>query len=646
VRLCPGTGSGIAEASDRPPGFDDCRSGCAALVKGMRSSQHGTARLIEDYGLLGDMRTAALVSRDGSIDWFCAPRFDSPAAMAAMLGDERNGAWTLRPEQDGSQTRTYLDDTMVLATTWQTATGTARVYDFMPPGSATPTICRVVEGLSGVVEMRSVLRARFDYGRSVPWVRRANHTSTKLTAGPDTLWLTGPVRAEGVGRASVTRFELQAGERKALSLTWALSHRLTRPEIDAERALDDTVRFWRTWISGCSYTGAYRPVVARSLLTLKALTHAETGGIVAAPTTSLPEEIGGERNWDYRYCWLRDASLTLQAFLGCGLVEEAYGWREWLVRAVGGCPSDLQIAYAIDGSRRLPELELSHLAGYQGSRPVRVGNAAVEQFQLDIYGEVAGALSLAAELGLPSPPGLADLHRMLLAHLGRVWRSPDEGIWEVRSGRRHFTHSKVLAWSAFDQAARAVREGRMRGQLTRWEAEAEALRAEVERRSWDQTAGRFTAAFDSPDLDAAVLLLPRTGFVAGDDPRMLATIDAVAADLACEADATLIRRYRTGDGGDGLTGSEGAFLACSFWMVDALAGAGRTGEAEERFDRLVGLGNDLGLLAEEYDPVASRQLGNFPQAFSHLALVGSALALEAVAATGRIPAVVGAGDER
>ncbi len=582
---------------------------------------------IEDYGLIGDMRTAALVAKDGSIDWACFPRFDSPAAMAALLGDQSNGFWSLRAN-GGVATRAYVPDTLVLATLWQTPGGVARVYDFMPPASIarSPSICRVVEGVSGEVHLTSVLSVRLDYGRTVPWVRRFNGVSTQLTAGPDSLWLSGPVRARGVHRQSITEFTVRAGERASLCLAWQPSHVPCAPAVDPPRWLAETLRFWTSWSAGCTYAGTHRDAVVRSLITLKALTYAETGGIVAAPTTSLPEMLGGGRNWDYRYCWLRDASLTLKALLDNGLLEEAYGWREWLVRAVAGCPSQLQIAYGVDGSRRIPEYEIHHLSGYEASRPVRAGNAAAEQFQLDVYGEVISAIELARRKGMRQPVGLASLQRYLLDHLAVAWHHPDEGIWEIRTERRHHVYSKIMAWSAFDQAGRAAAAGMMRGPVSRWASNAAAIRAEIDAHGWSEEKRSFTVAYGTENLDASLLLIGQTGFLAPDDPRIVSTVEAVERELVTDG---LVVRYRTSAASDGIPGGEGAFLACSFWLVDALAGIGRVNDAEDLFDHLLGLRNDLGLLAEEYDIDAKRQVGNFPQAFSHIQLAVSARALGA-----------------
>lgn len=580
------------------------------------------SKAIEDYGLIGDMRGAALVANDGSIDWACLPNFDSPAVMAALLGNESNGFWSLRC--DGGEARSrYLPNALVLVTTWETSSGVAAVYDFMAPAAVadTPALCRVVRGISGEVNFTSVLSARFDYGRTVPWVRRFNGVSTQFTAGPDSLWLSGPIRATGVHGQYVTRFSVRGGEQTAMCLAWQTSSMTKAPYTDPLRWLSETIAYWDSWSRRCGHEGPHKDAVLRSLITLKALTYASTGGIVAAPTTSLPESLGGERNWDYRYCWLRDASLTLRAFLDNNLVDEAHQWREWLVRAVAGCPTQLQIAYSLDGSRRLPEYELDHLLGYEGSIPVRVGNAAAAQFQLDVYGEVIDAIDLARRKGLPQSVGLSSLQRLLLNHLASIWRQPDEGIWELRGPRRHHVYSKVMAWTAFDRAIRSAEAGYMKGPVERWRTNADAIRREVMEHGWSHEKQSFTAAYGSDDLDASLLLIGQTGFLAPDHPRIVSTINAVRRELVEDG---LVLRYRTEAGTDGFTSTEGAFLACSFWLVDALVGIGRTRDAEDLFGYLLGLRNHLGLLAEQYDVGRKRQVGNFPQAFSHLQLVNSA----------------------
>ncbi|MFE2159494.1 glycoside hydrolase family 15 protein [Streptomyces lydicus] len=583
---------------------------------------------IEDYALIGDLQTAALVGRDGSIDWLCLPRFDSPACFAALLGGRDNGHWSLSPRSPGARAeRSYRGDSLILDTVWETPTGRVRVTDFMPQRDRAPDVVRIVEGLDGSVEMRGVLRLRFDYGRVVPWVR-ATEGARVAVAGPDSVWLRTPSHGTTYGKDFSTRsdFTVAAGERTAFVLTWHPSHEPRPDLIDPFDALADTLEDWRTWSARCRYDGPHRAAVIRSLITLKALTYAPTGGIVAAPTTSLPEEVGGVRNWDYRYCWLRDASLTLDSLLAAGYLEEAGAWRDWLLRAVAGAPEDLQIMYGLAGERRLPEAELPWLSGYSGSTPVRIGNAAVEQRQLDVYGEVIDSFHIARTAGLPAEPHAWSIQRTVVDYLETTWRDPDEGLWEVRGPRRHFVHSKVMAWVAADRAVRALEANpKLGGDIDRWRAMRDEVHREVCERGYDADRGTFTQFYGSAELDAATLLIPRVGFLPGDDPRVVGTIDAVRRELTHDG---LVRRYSSGDVPvDGLPGSEGAFLACSFWLVDALQLSGRRPEAAQLFERLLELRNDVGLLSEEYDPVAGRQLGNFPQAFSHIGLVGTAFGL-------------------
>ncbi|MFD7923187.1 glycoside hydrolase family 15 protein [Streptomyces sp. NPDC059740] len=599
----------------------------------------GTSPLVqphlEDYALIGDLQTAALVCRDGSIDWLCLPRFDSAACFAALLGDRDNGHWRIAPTAAHARPRrSYRGDSLVLDTEWETPTGSVRVTDFMPQRDRAPDVVRIVEGLSGRVEMTSELRLRFDYGSIVPWTRRTDGCQVAV-AGPDSTWLrTVPgTGAEEVAGGTRARFTVGAGEKVASVLTWHPSHESRPRDIDPYRALEQTLHDWREWAAHCRYRGPHREAVMRSLITLKALTYAPTGGIVAAPTTSLPEELGGVRNWDYRYCWLRDATLTLGSLLRAGYTEEAAAWRDWLLRAVAGDPADLQIMYGVAGERRLPETELDWLAGYGGSRPVRVGNGAVDQLQLDVYGEVLNSLWLAGETGLPPAPHGWDLQRSLLDFLESHWREADEGLWEVRGGRQQFVHSKVMAWVAADSALRTVEANpHLPADTDRWRAMRAQVHREVCERGFDAERGTFTQAYGSRELDAATLLIPRVGFLPGSDPRVVGTVDAVRRELGRDG---FVRRYGThpGDarGGDspvdGLPGGEGAFLVCSFWMADALYLTGRHEEARELFEQLLACRNDVGLLAEEYDPAAGRQLGNFPQAFSHVGLLGTAFTL-------------------
>ncbi|MER7518869.1 glycoside hydrolase family 15 protein [Streptomyces sp. NPDC126499] len=583
---------------------------------------------IDDYALIGDLQTAALVGRDGSIDWLCLPRFDSAACFASLLGDEDNGHWRIAPKGATTCTsRRYAEDTLVLETFWETRTGTVKVVDFMPQRDKAPDVVRIVEGVSGTVEMNAVLRLRFDYGSVVPWVRRSDGHRVAI-AGPDSVWLRSepPVKTWGQQFGTWSSFSVTAGEKVAFVLTWHPSHEPRPALVDPFEALEHSLADWREWAGRCTYQGPYRDTVVRSLITLKALTYAPTGGIVAAPTTSLPEELGGVRNWDYRACWLRDSSLTLGALLSAGYVEEAAAWRDWLLRAVAGDPADLQIMYGPAGERRLPETTLPWLRGYADSAPVRIGNAAVEQLQIDVYGEVMDSLYRAREAGIPPERHAWNLQLSLLGFLESTWREPDEGLWEVRGPRRHFVHSKVMAWAAADRAVRTLEEDpTLPGDPARWRAMRDEIHAEVCEKGYDPVRNTFTQAYGSLELDAATLLIPRVGFLPPDDPRVLGTVEAVRNELM---DGGFVRRYSTaGASVDGLPGEEGTFLVCSFWLADALLLTGRPEEARELFERLAGLCSDLGLLAEEYDPVSGRQLGNFPQAFSHIGLVGTALAL-------------------
>jgi GH15 family glucan-1,4-alpha-glucosidase len=578
---------------------------------------------IEDYGLIGDLQTAALVGRDGSIDWLCLPRFDSAACFAALLGDESNGRWLLAPATGGVCTRRrYRGDSLVLETEWDTATGTVRVLDLMPPRGEAADVVRIVEGVSGRVAMRTELVLRFDYGHLLPWVRRVDGDLAAV-AGPDAVWLRTPVHLHGHDLATHGEFEVAAGERVPFVLTHHDSH-LPRPiPVDADRALAGTESFWAEWMGACTYEGEWGDTVRRSLLTLKALTYAPTGGIVAAATTSLPEQLGGSRNWDYRFCWLRDATFTLQSLLGTGYTAEAHAWREWLLRAVAGDAKDLRIMYALDGARRIPEYELPWLPGYEGSAPVRVGNAAASQFQLDVWGEVLDGLHLSREAGLASTSDHWQLQKELMDFLEGAWDQPDNSLWEVRGPRRPFVHSKVMAWAGADRAVRAVEGHGLDGPVDRWRRLRQDIHDEVCAQGFDADRGTFTQFYGSTGLDAALLLIPRVGFLDWGDPRVVGTVDAVQRELSEDG---LLLRYRVdADGGvDGLPGDEGTFLLCSFWLVEALHGTGRTAEARRLFERLLGLRSDLGLLAEEYDTTSDRQLGNTPQAFSHVGLVNAA----------------------
>ncbi|MFJ9727472.1 glycoside hydrolase family 15 protein [Streptomyces sp. NPDC101209] len=584
---------------------------------------------IEDYALIGDEQTAALVGRDGSVDWLCLPRFDSAACFARLLGDEENGHWRIAPKDvDGPCTRrAYRPDTLVLDTEWETGEGAIRVTDLMPQRDRAPDLVRVVEGLSGRVTVRSTLRLRFDYGSIVPWMRKSDGHRVAV-AGPDSVWLRSepPVRTWGEDLTTYSEFTVEEGEKVAFVLTWHPSHQQRPPLVDPHKAVHASVKDWRKWVRRCRYDGPYRDAVVRSLITLKALTYRPTGGIVAAATTSLPEEPGGVRNWDYRYCWLRDSTLTLNAGLAAGYRKEAEAWRNWLLRAVAGDPADLQIMYGLAGERRLPEMELPWLSGFDGSAPVRIGNEAVNQLQLDVYGEVMDSLALARRSGLPPRPHMWSIQRALMDWLCDEWRQPDEGLWEVRGGRRHFVHSKIMVWVAADRAVRTLEEEPdLGGDLDRWRALREEVHREVCEKGFDAERNTFTQSYGSRELDAALLLIPRLGFLPPDDPRVTGTIEAIRGELGHHG---LLRRYSTdGTTVDGLPGDEGTFLVCSFWLADALHMTGRREEARELFERLVGLCNDVGLLSEEYDPVSGRQLGNFPQAFSHVGLVNTALAL-------------------
>jgi GH15 family glucan-1,4-alpha-glucosidase len=578
---------------------------------------------IEDYALIGDTHTAGLVSRDGSIDWLCLPRFDSPACFAALLGDRSNGRWRLAPAGGVREVRRrYQGDTLVLETEHRTEEGVVRVVDCMPPRQSDPDLARVVEGVRGRVRMRMELTIRFDYGSIVPWVRHVGGALHAI-AGPDSVWLRTPVPVRGENWTTLADFTVAEGERVPFMLTWHASHRPAPRRIDPVRALGDTEAWWGQWASSIDYAGGWQDAVIRSLLTLKALTYAPTGGIVAAPTTSLPEQLGGVRNWDYRYCWLRDATFTLSALMLAGLGDEARAWREWLLRAVAGRPRQMQILYGVAGERRITEQELDWLAGYQGSRPVRVGNAAVNQFQLDVYGEVMDTLHLGRHIGLESDEPTWDLQRALLEFLESNWREPDEGIWEIRGPRRHFTHSKVMAWVALDRAIKAVELMGLEGPVDRWRSVRRELHDEVCREGYDSERDSFVQYYGAGHLDASLLLIPLVGFLPADDPRVKGTVAAIQRELVVDG---LVHRYppEGSQSVDGLPPGEGTFLACTFWLADNLVLMGRREEALAIFERLLSLRNDVGLLAEEYEPASGRQLGNFPQAFSHVALVNTA----------------------
>jgi GH15 family glucan-1,4-alpha-glucosidase len=595
--------------------------------------------LIEDYALIGDMQSAALVSRQGSIDWLCLPRFDSDAIFAALLGDGRNGQWRLNPTAEegpaaraGQVERCYQKDSLVLETQWTTAGGVVKVIDFMPPrGDDTPVLVRIVEGVEGAVEMESHLTLRFGYGRIVPWVRRVDQ-AVWAVAGPDSVWIRTPVKLVGREMAHQADFVVRAGDRVPFVLTWLPSHHKgPPPDVQADDALVQTARYWSDWVSRCSYHGKYRDAVVRSLITIKALTYEPTGGIVAAPTTSLPEDLGGVRNWDYRYCWLRDSTIVLEALLRTGYMDEAAAWRDWLGRAVAGSAADVQIMYGVAGERRLPEWVADWLPGYEGSAPVRIGNDAVKQVQFDVYGEVVDTIMLGRQAGLTFDKHSGSLIDRLLGYLEAHWTEPDEGIWEVRGGPKHFVHSKVMAWVAFDRRIKMAETGLSftpEPTLKRWRSIRDEIHAQVCERGYDASRGTFTQYYGSDALDAAVLQMVETGFLPADDARMVSTIKTLRRELTHDG---LVLRYTQPESGhsvDGLPGSEGAFLACSFWLVNALNAIGERDEATAMFERLLKLRSDLGLLSEEYDPRYHRQVGNSPQAFSHVPLILAALNLE------------------
>jgi GH15 family glucan-1,4-alpha-glucosidase len=576
---------------------------------------------IEHYALIGDCHTAALVGNDGSIDWLCLPRFDSGACFAALLGGPEHGRWLLAPAAGVTHLRRrYRSDSLILETEFDTDQGSVRVIDFMPLSDHRWDIVRIVEGVRGRVDVRMELVVRFDYGWIVPWVHQVGGILL-LTAGPDTLELSASVPIEGENMTSVAEFSVEAGQRQSFVLNYRPSHVDTKSAIDAEQALKETERFWREWCGRCSYQGRWHDSVVRSLVTLKALTYKPTGGLVAAPTTSLPEKPGGVRNWDYRYSWLRDATFTLNALLLAGYEDEAAAWREWLLRAIAGSPDDLQILYSVTGARRLEEYELPWLPGYEASAPVRIGNAAAKQFQLDVYGEVMDTLHLARAAGLPPEPETWKVQVALLKFLESHWKLPDEGLWEVRGPPRHFTHSKVMAWVAFDRGIKDAEQDGLEGPIDRWRELRDEIHSEVCEKGFDAHSNSFVQSYGSADLDASLLLIPQVGFLPADDPRVLGTIAAVERNLLVDG---LVLRYSTATIVDALPAGEGCFLPCSFWLADSYALTGRRREGEALFERLLSLSNDVGLLAEEYDPRAGRMLGNFPQALTHMAVVNTA----------------------
>jgi len=576
---------------------------------------------IEDYALIGDCETVALVNRHGSIDWLCWPHFASPACFAALLGTEENGHWSIAPQDAAPGTRRYLDHSLVLETRFETEDGCVVLVDFMPIRDPNSDLVRIVRGVKGQVEMRMELVLRFDYGRSVPWVTRLQGGALRAIAGPDmaVLRTAAPIRGENL--KTVSDFTIREDETLAFALTYGPSYEKLPQSVDPEEALRGTVSFWQAWAGRVPLSGEYADAVERSLITLKALTYCHTGGIVAAPTTSLPECLGGQRNWDYRYCWLRDATFTLLALMNAGYFEEASAWRDWLLRAAAGSPDQVQIMYGIRGERGLVEWEAAWLSGYEASKPVRIGNAASEQLQLDVYGEVADAFLHAYLGGIPSNESTFALQRALTDHLVNIWNQPDQGIWEVRGAPQHFTYSKVMAWVAFDRAIKSAEEFGLGGAVDRWRHVCRQIHREVCEKGYDSQLGSFTQSYGSKELDASSLLIPLVGFLPWEDSRVRGTIGAIEKHLMSDG---LVMRYKTANVDDGLPAGEGAFLACSFWMVSALKMIGRDNDAKALFDRLLALRNDVGLLAEEYDPHAKRQLGNFPQALSHIALINAA----------------------
>jgi GH15 family glucan-1,4-alpha-glucosidase len=581
--------------------------------------------LLEDYGLIGDTQSAALVGRTGAVDWLCLPRFDSASCFSALLGDDRNGRWLVAPTGEvRASSRRYRPGTLVLETELETSEGAVRLIDFMPRrAQGPPRVMRIVEGLRGRVPMRMELSLRPDYGSIRPWIELASDGAI-ATAGPDAFRLSTPLPLQLEDGTVIAEFVAVEGARERLTLTWHLSYEESPLVEDADSALVRTEEWWREWSGRCSYQGAYRDEVLTSLIALKAMTSETTGALIAAPTTSLPEEIGGERNWDYRYCWLRDSVLALEALLAAGYTHEALAFRDFLLRVGTGDPTTIQIMYGVGGERRLTEFELPELPGYEGSQPVRIGNAASEQFQLDVYGEVAAVMFTGAELLGRIEPRLWPRWRAIIEHVETIWREPDDGIWEARGPQRHYTYSKVMAWVVFDRGVRLAERFELEAPVAQWKQIRDEIHAEVCERGYDPERNTFTQYYGSKELDASVLNIPLVGFLPGTDDRVTGTIDAVSRELGRDG---FVSRYSTGETDDGLSGDEGQFLACSFWLVSALALNGRVDEARALFERLAGLANDLGLLAEEYDVGHGRQVGNFPQAFSHLTLILAARAI-------------------
>ena len=576
---------------------------------------------IEDYAMIGDCRTAALVSRDGSIDWFCCPRFDSDACFAALLGSREHGRWSIAPRAEASVTRRYRPNTLVLETHFETEEGAATLIDFMPPGDRHSTIMRLLVGTRGKVTMGTELILRFGYGAVVPWVTRLEDGSLRAIAGPDMVVLRTPVHLHGADMTTVGEFTINTDDTIPFVLSYLPSHLPLQAPFDPMTALHDTETFWQDWSAKCRPAGPWSEAVLRSMITLKALTYAPTGGIVAAPTTSLPEQLGGERNWDYRFCWLRDATLVLLGAMNAGYYEEAQAWRDWLLRAVAGSPDQLQIMYGIAGERRLTEWIAPWLPGYENSAPVRIGNAAHSQLQLDVFGEIMDVHYQARRSGLSTNESGWAVQLAFLEHLKKIWQEPDEGIWEVRGAPRHFTHSKVMAWVAYDRSIKSAETFGLEGPLDEWRKLRDEIYAEVCAKAFDNELGTFVQSYGSKQLDASLLLMPCVGFLPVSDPRVVGTITAIERRLLRDG---FVMRYETEQTDDGLPPGEGAFLACSFWLVDVYVLQGRVADAERMFRRLIALRNDVGLLSEEYDLRLKRLVGNFPQAFSHMALVNTA----------------------
>jgi GH15 family glucan-1,4-alpha-glucosidase len=591
------------------------------------SAPKSAGKRIEDYGFIGNLLSCALVAKDGAIDWLCLPRFDSDACFAALLGTEETGYWKIAPAaEDFKVSRRYRDGSAVLETTFETESGTVTLVDFMPLSQDEEHVdlFRIVRGEKGRVSMRMEFVLRFGYGQTVPWVRSTDF-GLRAVAGPDAVELHTPVNLRGENYRTIAEFSVGEGASVPFALCWHPSHRVRETRIDPEARLAETDQWWREWSERCRFGNhephPWRDAVVRSLITLKGLTYAPTGGILAAATTSLPEAIGGERNWDYRFCWIRDATLTLYALLTSGYREEARAWQQWMLRAAAGHPSQLQIMYGLSGERRLYETTLPWLAGYAGSKPVRVGNAAYDQLQIDVYGEMMDALHVGRKFQLEPSHEAWSFQRALLTNLKRKWPRPDKGIWEVRSAARHFTHSKLMAWVAYDRAVKGVEDFGLSGNVTDWKAERDKIRREILECGWNEKRKSFVQSYGGEALDAALLMMPTVGFLPADDPRVVSTVLAIRKDLTEDG---LLLRYRTDAADDGVAGREGSFLVCTFWLADALSLIGRYDEAAELFERLLSLRNDLGLLAEEYDPRERRQLGNFPQAFSHVGLVNTA----------------------